>query len=197
MTRGLGQSRRRRWNYIHHDVHAAGYVLDPSNILIDMSENEEVWDGFLRVLDRLCTKEEKKEALIEYAKYKNKEGLSDFLSLTDSVSPHAFWTSYCGRFPVLKNMMALRILDLRAGTRCVESHFSIMGGIHSKGRSRLVNGKVRKLTYVVSNTKMLDAAAKGDFTVEEKEDSDSDDSDYATDTEREDEEALENDKDDD
>ena len=68
---------------------------------------------------------------------------------------------------------ALRILDLRAGMRCVESHFSIMGGIHSKGRSRLVNGKVRKLTYVVSNTKMLDAAAKGDFTVEEKEDSDS------------------------
>ena len=93
--------------------------------------------------------------------------------------------------------MALRILDLRAGTRCVESHFSIMGGIHSKGRSRLVNGKVRKLTYVVSNTKMLDAAAKGDFTVEQKEDSDSDDSDYATDTDREDEEALENDKDDD
>ena len=68
MTRGLGQSRRRRWNYIHHDVHAAGYVLDPSNILIDMSENEEVWDGFLRVLDRLCTKEEKTEAFIEYAK---------------------------------------------------------------------------------------------------------------------------------
>ena len=38
---------------------------------------------------------------------------------------------------------------------------------------------------------------EGDFTVEQKEDSDSDDSDYATDTDREDEEALENDKDDD
>ena len=41
---------------------------------------------------------------------------------------------------------------------------------------------------------MLDAAAKGDFTVEEKEDSDSNDSDYATDTDREDEETLENDE---
>ena len=182
-----------RWTYIHHDVHAAGYALDPSNILVDVSENEEVWGGFMRILDRLCTKEEKKQALVEYAKYKNKEGLSDFLSLTDSATPLAFWKSYCGRFTVLKNKVALRILDLRAGTRCVESHFSIMGGIHSKGRARLVNGKVRKLTYIVSNTKMLDAAAKGDFTVEEKEDSDADDTDYATDTDQEDETALTND----
>ena len=39
---------------------------------------------------------------------------------------------------------------------------------------RLVNGRVRKLTYIVSYTKMLDAAKKGDFTVEEQADSDPD-----------------------
>ena len=76
-----------KWNYIHHDVHSAGYTLEPSNILVDVSSNTEVWNGFMRVLDRLCTKEEKKQALIEWAKYKNKEGLSDVLGLTDFVTP--------------------------------------------------------------------------------------------------------------
>ena len=121
------------------------------------------------------------------------------LDLTDSVTPAAFWRTYCGKFPVLRNNVALRILDLRAGTRCVESHFSVMGAVHSKGRARLVNGKVRKLTYCVSNTKMLDAADKGDFTVEEKLESDShtdSDSDYATDTDNEDQIALENENED-
>ena len=54
-----------KWEYIHHDVHAAGYALDPSNILVDISANTEVWDGFMNVLDRLCTPAQKKEALIE------------------------------------------------------------------------------------------------------------------------------------
>ena len=99
---------------------------------------------------------------------------------------------------MLKNKVALRIPDLRAGTRCVESHFSIMGAIHNKGRARLVNSRVRKLAYIVSNTKMLDAAKKGDFTVDEKANSDSDsDSDYATDTDMEDEISLANDNEED
>ena len=46
----------------------------------------------MRVLDRLCTKEEKKQAHIEWAKYMNKEGLSDVLGPTDSITPLAFWT---------------------------------------------------------------------------------------------------------
>ena len=117
------------------------------------------------------------------------------LGQTDSVTPLAFWKSYCGRFTVLKNKVALHILDLRAGTRCVESHFSVMGAIHNKGRARLVNGRVRKLTYIVSNTKMLDAAKKGDFIVDEKANSDcsDSDSDYATDTDMQDETAHAND----
>ena len=61
------------------------------------------------------------------------------------------------------------VLDLRAGTRCVESHFSVMGAVHSKARNRMVNTRVRKLTAVVTNTKMLDAAGKPGFGTEEKE----------------------------
>ena len=75
-------------------------------------------------------------------------------------------------------------MDLRAGTRCIESHFSVMGGVHSKGRNRLLNSKVKKLTAVVSNTKMLDKVSSKEFASGEEacgEESESD-SDYASDT---------------
>ena len=46
----------------------------------------------------------------------------------------------------------------------------------------------------MANTKILDAAKKGDFSVEEKQKTDSE-SDYATNTDDEDTAALENDND--
>ena len=60
-----------------------------------------------------------------------------------------------------------------------------MGAVHSKGRNRLVNGKVKKLTYIVSNTKMLDEVAKPEFAQKEEKAGESSDSDYCSDTDQE------------
>ena len=66
-----------------------------------------------------------------------------------------------------------------------------MGAVHSKGRNRMVNTRARKLTAVVTNTKMLDAAGKPGFGTEGKEKavSDSDqeepDGNYVSDTDDE------------
>ena len=64
-----------------------------------------------------------------------------------------------------------------------------MGAVHSKSRPRLINSKVRKLTAIVTNTKMLAEAEKPGFGQQEMQkavmgsDSDSDsESDYATDS---------------
>ena len=38
-----------------------------NSIPVDVSSKTEVWDGFMRVLGGLCTKEEKKQALIGYS----------------------------------------------------------------------------------------------------------------------------------
>ena len=43
-----------------------------------------------------------------------------------------------------------------------------MGAVHSKARNRMANTRVLKLTAVVTNTKMLDAAGKPGFGIEEK-----------------------------
>ena len=157
-----------RWTDVHHDVHAAGYMLDPTNIKVDVSSNKELNDGFERVLSRLLSKEEKKAAKTEWAKYKELEGFApDTLDLTDTSTATGFWKSYCGHFPTLQKKVAPRILSLQAGTRCVESHFSVMGAVHSKSRPRLINSKVRKLTAIVTNTKMLAEAEKPGFGQQE------------------------------
>ena len=43
------------------------------------------------------------------------------------MQPLDFWRTFLGHFPVLLKV-ARRVLDLRAGTRCVESHFSVTPG---------------------------------------------------------------------
>ena len=187
-----------RWQAVHHIVHAAGYALDPDNIKVNISANKEVWDGFNAVLDRLLSAADKTAALLEWARYKKFDGIKpEFLKLTGKMPPLGFWSTYLGHFPVLQTKVVPRVVDLRAGTRCVESHFSVMGAVHSKARPRLVNTRARKLTAIVTNTKMLDAANKPGFGVEEKEkpieDSDQEDSDeeYVSDTDDEELVALE------
>ena len=82
-------------------------------------------------------------------------------------------------------------LDLRAGARCVGSHFSVMGAVHSKGRNCMVNTRVQKLTAVVPNTKLMDTAGKPNFGIEEMEkavpdsDQEESDDDYVSDTDGE------------
>ena len=177
-----------RWNDVHAEVHAAGYVLDPDNRTVDCKANAEIWEGFMQILRRLLPSSNAVMlALQEYSSYKSGDGFSsEELEIARKVAPLKFWECYCGHLPQLQSV-ALRILDLRAGTRCVESHFSVMGSVHTKSRNRLVNGKVKKLTYIVTNTRMLDEVGKSGFA--EKEDkageSASSDSDYCSDTDME------------
>ena len=175
-----------RWNEVHAPVHAAGYVLDPDNRTVDCKANAEIWEGFLQILRRLLpSSDDVKLAMQEYARYKSGDGFAvEELEIAGKMAPLKFWECYCGHLPVLKSV-AMRILDLRAGTRCVESHFSVMGSVHTKSRNRLVNGKVKKQTYIVSNTRMLDEVDKPEFAQKEDKAGDSSESDYCSDTDLE------------
>ena len=105
----------------------------------------------------------------EWARYKKFDGIStEKLELVGKMPPLGVSNTFLGQFLVLLKE-ARCVLDLRAGTRCVESHFSVMGAVHSKGRNRMVNTRARKLMAVVTNTKVLDAAGKPGFGIEEKE----------------------------
>ena len=199
----------KRWDSVHEDVHAAGFCFDPTNRTCNIEgENEELWSGFLRVLKRHLSRDELTKALLEWALYQSPGGVrTEVQTLIGKVSPRQFWFSFCGRYPTLRKV-ALRICPLRAGTRCVESHFSVMGNVHSAARNRMINSVVRKLTRVNQNTKMLETAEaiqkcskEGDYEkeraalekkIEEEEAAkiaafDESDSDYASDTDSENE----------
>ena len=84
----------------------------------------------VQVLKRLLSATELTAALLEWARYKAYDGLAEMLKPTDKVLQLQFWNSYCGHLPLLQKVVR-RVLDLQAGTRCVESHFSVMGAVHS------------------------------------------------------------------
>jgi hypothetical protein len=143
------------------------------------------------VLGRLLSPAEVAAANLEWARYKKSDGISpEKPELVEKMPPLDFWDTLPGHFPVLLKL-ARCVLDLRAGARCVEPHFSVMGAVQSKARNRMVNTRARKLTAVVTNTKMLDTAGKPDFGSEEKEktvldsDQEESDDDYVSDTDDE------------
>ena len=195
----------KRWNEVHEDVHAAAYCFDPTNRTCNIEgDNQEIWAGFVRILERHLSESEQSSALIEWANYQSAAAFKPaVLSAIGSISPRQFWFSFCGRFPLLRKI-ALMITPLRAGTRCVEAHFSVMGNVHSTVRNRLVTGVVRKITRVNQNTKMLELSdslqkREGDYerqraeiekAIEEEEAAkiaafDESDSGYASDTDEE------------
>ena len=192
---------------MHEDVRAAAFCFDPTNRTCNIEgDNDEIWSGFIRILKRHLNAAELTAAMIEWALYQSPGGIRlEVLGAIGKISPRQFWFSFCAKFPNLRKF-ALMITPLRAGTRCVESHFSVMGNVHSKSRNRMVNGVVRKLTRVNQNTKMIAATEaiqrvtiEGDYEkeraelerkIEEEEAAkiaafDESDSDYSSDTDTE------------
>ena len=154
-----------RWKNIHHAAHAAGYLLDPGNIKVDVTGKQETYTelqgGFGEVLGRLLSPAEVVTANLEWARYKKPGDIStEKPELVGKMPPLGVSNTLLGHFPVLLKEVCC-VLDLRAGTRCVESHFSVMGAVHSKGRNRMVNTRVHKLTAVVTSNRIMDAAGAG------------------------------------
>ena len=47
----------KRWNMLHSDMHAAGFVVDPEFQTYDQHANEEVMEGFWKMVGKLVPAE--------------------------------------------------------------------------------------------------------------------------------------------
>ena len=68
-----------RWNDVHHAVHAAGYLLDPENNRVGVTEKQgtftELQEGSDGVLGRLLSPAEVVAANLEWARYRKSDGI--------------------------------------------------------------------------------------------------------------------------
>jgi len=67
----------KRWEMLHSDMHATGYVLDPEYQSLDNGQhsNVEVMRGFHNIVEKLLRDvEDQVKAIEQLAKYRNSEG---------------------------------------------------------------------------------------------------------------------------
>jgi hypothetical protein len=68
----------KRWEYLHSDMHSAGFVLESEFQLAKYGEdqNAEVMQGFLNILDKLVPNaDDQTKVLQQLAQFRNQEGL--------------------------------------------------------------------------------------------------------------------------
>jgi hypothetical protein len=69
---------RKRWEYLHSNMHLVGFVLEPEFQLAESGhdQNAEVMQGFLNILEKLVPDaDDQAKALQQLAQFRNQEGL--------------------------------------------------------------------------------------------------------------------------
>lgn len=111
-----------RWTMLHTILHALGYLVDPEFHGQEQEKNEEVMAGFHEYLGKqLPNVQDQAEALLQYEKYRNKEGLfaSPAAWAAAKVMPaHAWWLQFGGGVPLLQDLAVKALAQVRL-TMCM------------------------------------------------------------------------------
>lgn len=142
---------QKRWNCGYSDIHGLSYLLDPRYFGQGMEEENR--DLTMKVLEDLKLR-------VEYAFYVGKckkLNMMDALkrkeltviAFLDSLTP-----ADSEKFPNLYKYL-LRIFSCVPSSASCERNFSDFAFINSKSRNRLKKEKVKMLTYIYSNSRIL------------------------------------------
>lgn len=153
----LQQKFDERWDFLHTDIHAVGYILDPEFQSHAWMENAEVTGGFDRFVKRGWGPgfwlQAKKELLL-WHQFPDKDALA---SAKDHPA-HEFFQLFCSSLPKLQ-IIAYKVLPLVSSACSCERLWSIMGHVHSNRRNRLTHDRTNDLVFISQNLRMLYATA--------------------------------------
>lgn len=147
-----------RWNMLHSVMHAAGFVLDPQFQTFDQHANEEVMEGFRKMVGKLVPPESQGLIADQWSKYRNREGLFALpaaINSIESMSPYGWWLAFGAGAPELQSL-AVKVLSQCTVVSTCERSWSTFDFIHSKRRNRLSAERSSDLVYVFSNLRLLD-----------------------------------------
>lgn len=147
----------KRWEFLHADIYAAAYALNPVNMDIDVQTDNEVMQGLRNMLRKLLTEEEYHVALSQFADFKNKVGTFGSDEARKSavcMEPYKWWQMYGSSTPALMQA-AIKILSQTPTSSPCERNWSAYEWIHSKKRNKLVPARAEKLVYVFQNMRAV------------------------------------------
>ncbi len=85
---------RKRWEYLHSNMHSVGFVLEPEFQLTkyEQDQNAEVMQGFLNILEKLIPDvDDQVKALQQLAQFRNQEGLFGRLGIQAAMRAMPGW----------------------------------------------------------------------------------------------------------
>lgn len=153
----LKQKFDERWDFLHTDIHAVGYILDPEFQSHAWMENGEVTTGFDRFVKKVFGKKfwlEAKKELLLWHQFDDADALAsakDYLACE-------FFQLFCSSMPKLQKI-AYKVLPLISSACSCERAWSIFGHVHSNRRNRLTHERTSDLVFISQNVRMLYATA--------------------------------------
>ena len=162
-----------RWEYLHSDMHAAAYALDPEFMTTAGKLDGPTQQGLMNVISKLSLRDailaaEDPEAAVltitlessevfqreaqahrELAIYQRNEGIFTeraVLFNAKEVEPAMWWGLYAKHLPLLCKFAQV-ILSQPAAASAAERNWSIYGSIQSERRTRMGHVVADKLVY--------------------------------------------------
>ncbi len=133
---------RKRWEYLHSDMHLAGFVLEPEfqSAEYGQDQNAEVMQGFLNILEKLVPDaDDQTKVLQQLAQFRNQEGLfgrPDIQAAMRAMPGWKFWQQWGQQVPELQTVGVTVLSQCSVASAC-ERNWSTYDFIHSKKRNRL------------------------------------------------------------
>lgn len=131
-----------RWEYLHSDMHAAGYAFDPEFIENTTEWDEHISTGVLEIIERVCLRDailqnkeghenprdmitKESEVVVEMvaacemqlSTYKQREGIftkGSVLLNAKKLAPAAWWGNYGGHLPLLSQVATTVLAQVRS-----------------------------------------------------------------------------------
>ena len=102
-----------RWEFLHADIYAAGYALNPVNMDVNVGGDEEIMTGLQAMLKKLLKPEEYFTSLSEFADFKARLGATsteDARKAGACIEPYKWWLTFGATKPCLQKA-AVNILS--------------------------------------------------------------------------------------
>jgi hypothetical protein len=189
-----------RWEYLHSEMHAAGYALDPEFMSMASDMDEATQAGLIAIIEKVCLRDEMAAAanvaeadaltiendkvqmriastMTELATYQQGEGAFTkpyVLSCAKTMAPATWWATYGKHLPHLSSV-ARRVLAQPVCASAAERNWSVYGAIKTSARGRMGHAVADKLVYCHEALHMQSKLQMAGYTqAVEKWDSDSD-----------------------
>ncbi len=152
---------------MYNEVQGAAFCLDPEYNYMNHTENQDAYEGLLKMIARTYGKDSPKAAaaIQQYSTFKNRTGILAWGMIwqaAKNMRAGEWWLQNGGGVKELQKV-AVRVLSAPVSSGAGERNWSTFGLIISDLRTRLTSERAEKLVYVHMNGRALRKVKKLDY----------------------------------